>query len=332
MKKPLVSVIVLTYNSVDTISQALDSVLAQRCNFDFEVIVGDDGSTDGTQRLLEDYAAANPNIRLRLAHKNQGLQANYYSCLEASRGEFVADCAGDDYWIGIDRLQRLVDALCVSDDIAFAHSCWRTLREPEAVEMHVSPACSRDVAAGEAVALLLAAAGAPAVHLSAAVYRKSMLMPDYIRHKDLFLDRRYACEDLQALVALAANGRAVYLPFESLVYRIGHESAVTSQRDYAKSAGFSIATARLRRRLQHMYDLDGDPDIDRAVGGIEHFALSQAVLGGDVALVRDIATHIYSRSHIPARTRVLAAAVSSAAGLCLVRATKRLLQKLRNRK
>lgn len=54
---PKISVILLTYNSSDTLREALDSVLRQKCGYDFEIVAGDDGSTDGTQSILQEYAA-----------------------------------------------------------------------------------------------------------------------------------------------------------------------------------------------------------------------------------------------------------------------------------
>ncbi|MDE6269429.1 MAG: glycosyltransferase, partial [Muribaculaceae bacterium] len=119
-----VSVIVLTYNSAATIRQALDSVLTQRCDFEYEIVVGDDASTDSTREILLEYAAKNANIRLLLAPTNQGLQNNYYDCLEASRGTYIADCAGDDFWNNADRLQLMADALDRSPKVGMVYTDW----------------------------------------------------------------------------------------------------------------------------------------------------------------------------------------------------------------
>ena len=88
MNEPKVSVIVLSYNSAATVEQALDSVLGQVCTFEYEVVVGDDASTDGTQEILKRYLLKHPDkVRLMLAEKNRGLQDNYFDCMEHCRAD-----------------------------------------------------------------------------------------------------------------------------------------------------------------------------------------------------------------------------------------------------
>ena len=332
MKKPLVSVIVLTYNSADTIAQALDSVLAQKCDFDFEIIVGDDCSSDDTVCLVRQYAAVDPRIILRLASENQGVQANYFGCLEVARGAFIADCAGDDFWCGTDRLQRLVDALLCNEKASFAHSDWNVLNMSDGTITRMKPRCNRNVKQGESVAEVLYSTGCPAVHLSASVYRKSALWPEYIKHKELFTDSRFGCEDLQTIAALTHVGAGIYLPFVSLVYRVGHTSAITSHTDYARSARFSLSTALLRVRLSALYLASPDVKVCSAVDSLARFSLAQAVNSGDRLLIDRVSASVCRLSETSLRTRMVARVALSRIGLSLLRAAKSVRQKLRNRK
>lgn len=90
---PKVSVIVLTYNQEKLIGRTLDSILAQKCDFPFEIIVGEDCSTDGTLAVCRDYEARHPDkIRLFANNPNKGLLDNYYDCILLARGEYLADC------------------------------------------------------------------------------------------------------------------------------------------------------------------------------------------------------------------------------------------------
>lgn len=67
--KPLVSVIIVTYNQESTIARAIDSVLSQECNFRFEIILGEDCSTDKTRKICIEYANKFPDIiKLQLTH------------------------------------------------------------------------------------------------------------------------------------------------------------------------------------------------------------------------------------------------------------------------
>ena len=79
---PLVTVLVTTYNQEKYIANALDSVLAQRTDFPFEIYVSEDCGSDGTRAILEGYAARYPEqIRLRLRSRNVGISRNWYEGL-----------------------------------------------------------------------------------------------------------------------------------------------------------------------------------------------------------------------------------------------------------
>jgi glycosyltransferase involved in cell wall biosynthesis len=95
--KPLVSVAVLTYNSEDTICQCIDSILMQKTDFNFEIVVGDDGSKDSTPRILSNYATTYPEkFVLLLSETNEGVSKNNNLVLSHCKGEYVAMCEGDE--------------------------------------------------------------------------------------------------------------------------------------------------------------------------------------------------------------------------------------------
>jgi hypothetical protein len=107
-----VSVLVKTFEHEHCIGRALDSVLAQRADFAWELVVGEDCSTDGTRGELERVRAAHPDrVRLLLHERNLGPVPNLLDTLAACRGEYVALLDGDDYWTATDKLQRQVDLL-----------------------------------------------------------------------------------------------------------------------------------------------------------------------------------------------------------------------------
>ena len=115
MPKPRLSVLCIAYNQAQFIRQALDGFLAQRTRFDFEVIVHDDASTDGTDGIIRDYAARHPDvIRPLFETENQYSQGKAFlqdRMFPLVRGEYVALCEGDDYWTDPDKLQKQVDWL-----------------------------------------------------------------------------------------------------------------------------------------------------------------------------------------------------------------------------
>lgn len=116
---PKVSVYCITYNHGPFIAQALDSFLAQRTNFEFEIVVGDDASHDDTQAILLDYQRRFPEkIRLLLSETNRGAIHNFIDVYHACRGEYMATCEGDDYWTDPLKLQKQADFLDAHPDFS----------------------------------------------------------------------------------------------------------------------------------------------------------------------------------------------------------------------
>lgn len=111
-KKTMVSIIVLTYNHEKYISQALESILMQKVDFDYEILIGDDCSTDRTSEILKEYQEKYPDkIYLRLRHKNIGAAKNAYELYNNAIGKYLAHLDGDDYWTNEKKLQLQVDFL-----------------------------------------------------------------------------------------------------------------------------------------------------------------------------------------------------------------------------
>ncbi|MBP7830481.1 MAG: glycosyltransferase [Kiritimatiellae bacterium] len=120
MTPPLVSVKVPTYNHERYIEACLDGILAQKTSFPFEVIVGEDGSTDGTRTIVETYAKAHPEvIRVVTSESNIGPARNLARIRAACRGAYEAMCEGDDLWIDPRKLQRQVDYLDTHPDCVY---------------------------------------------------------------------------------------------------------------------------------------------------------------------------------------------------------------------
>lgn len=95
---PKVSVCVITYNQVNYIGQCLQSIVDQETDFDFEVIVGDDCSTDGTQEIVLDFVTRYPELVRAIFQKaNTGGAKNFIDVHEAAQGTYIAHMDGDDY-------------------------------------------------------------------------------------------------------------------------------------------------------------------------------------------------------------------------------------------
>jgi len=130
MSSMLVSVELITYNHVNFIKQAFDGVLMQQTKFPFEIVVGEDFSTDGTREVVYEYQKRYPEIvRVVTDTKNVGAMANVRRTLTACRGKYIAALEGDDFWTDPLKLQKQVDFLETHPEYACVHHPVNVLRE-----------------------------------------------------------------------------------------------------------------------------------------------------------------------------------------------------------
>ncbi len=109
---PKVSVVSITYNHEAYIRETLDGFVAQKTDFPLEIIVADDASTDATPGIIQEYADRYPHLfRPILRSENLGIYANLIDALSTARGEYLALCEGDDFWIDPLKLSKQVSFL-----------------------------------------------------------------------------------------------------------------------------------------------------------------------------------------------------------------------------
>lgn len=129
--KPLVSIICLSYNHENYISQALDGFFMQKVNFEYEVIVHDDASLDKTQEIIRTYKKKYPEVLKPILQSE-----NQYSkgggivtkiAYRAASGKYIAFCEGDDYWTDPYKLQKQVDFLEENLDYGMVHTNYSVL-------------------------------------------------------------------------------------------------------------------------------------------------------------------------------------------------------------
>jgi glycosyltransferase involved in cell wall biosynthesis len=114
-KKPVISVIVHTYNHAPFLTLALEGILSQKVNCPIEIIIGDDCSQDGAQLIAKRYQKQYPElIRLFISTQNLGQytgggRLNILRSFQACRGKYIAYLEGDDFWTDSDKLQKQFD-------------------------------------------------------------------------------------------------------------------------------------------------------------------------------------------------------------------------------
>jgi glycosyltransferase involved in cell wall biosynthesis len=115
-QKPMVSVVMITYNHEKYIAEAMNGVFMQKCDFDIEFIIANDKSTDETDRKILEYlseVSIPKNIKIEYANheQNKGVSKNFKWALQQASGKYIAYCEGDDYWTDPLKLQKQVDFL-----------------------------------------------------------------------------------------------------------------------------------------------------------------------------------------------------------------------------
>ena len=121
LTSPVVSVICTSFNQESYIEDALKGFLIQRTDFPFEIIIHDDASTDSTADIINDYAKKYPLIIKPILQKNNQYSISghlpFINAVNASSGEFLALCEGDDFWVDKNKIQLQYDTLNASPDI-----------------------------------------------------------------------------------------------------------------------------------------------------------------------------------------------------------------------
>jgi glycosyltransferase involved in cell wall biosynthesis len=266
--EPLVSVLVTPYNQIAYLRQTLDSILAQVCRFDFEIVIGEDCSTDGTRELCLEYAAAWPDkIVLCLNEQNKGLLDNYFDIFLKARGKYLADCGGDDYWLNTDKLQQQVDLLEKHPEVSLVTGNWQLL-EQKTGKITNNPSWIehdwfRPQAYGlEAISNYLNTNDIPRVSLASSCFRADWAKEAYANNPELFRGPRVVCEDLPLTLCLLKRGPIYVSRNNWLVYRVLEKSLSHSEHrsDYMRGFAFSA----YRQTLELAFKLGVEPD---AIGG-----------------------------------------------------------------
>jgi glycosyltransferase involved in cell wall biosynthesis len=214
---PKVSVCIITYNHEKYIEAALEGVLNQQTDFSYEVVIGEDFSTDNTRAILKTYLEKYPDkIRLLLPDKNIGMMSNFIATLQACRGEFIAICEGDDYWTDPTKLQKQADFLDANPDFVICFHDVEVVYENPTRNYLFSKYFTFDKKDVFTIADTIKGWFMPTCSI---MYRKVLTeFPDWFY--------KVKSGDIALSVLLAQYGKIKYLPFVMGAYR-KHEGGIS---------------------------------------------------------------------------------------------------------
>lgn len=244
MNAPLVSVCMTTYNHSRYIAQAIESILAQRTSFAFELIVGEDCSTDSTLEICRRYAEQHPDtIRLITSECNVGWRENYARTIAAARGKYIALCDGDDWWCDEQKLQLQVDALEADEGCAMCYTRSERRSEPSG-ESHIYPSGACHTSFEDMLRLNTA-------ENSTTVARREVVERYYAevcpaRHPEWLTD------DLPMWLWVSAHYRICYVDRVCAVHRI-LTTSVSHSDDYRRRLAFCDSLADIMLWFDERY-------------------------------------------------------------------------------
>lgn len=246
------SIALITYNQEAYIRQTVDSLLKQRTDFTFEIVVGEDASSDATRVILEEYRDRYPGkLSLLPEEPNKGLLLNFRDTLKACRGKYIAICAGDDYWHDEYKLQKQITFLETNPEYVLTHTDvdfyfeknGRVLRQFN--QQHQS-----GIEEGEVFEALLT--GRFFIHALTACFRRSA----FEQHVDFGLFERegFAYEDLPTWLSLSRQGKFKYLADSTATYRIIDDS-VSRPKDPVRKIQFLKEHYKIKQYFINRYNV-----------------------------------------------------------------------------
>jgi glycosyltransferase involved in cell wall biosynthesis len=120
--KPKISVCMITYNHENYIEEAIKGVLMQECEYEIELIISNDSSTDGTDNIIQYILREHPKssiIKYFNHSKNIGMMPNFIYSIKQCTGDFIALCEGDDYWTDKFKIKKQVEFMILNPEISF---------------------------------------------------------------------------------------------------------------------------------------------------------------------------------------------------------------------
>ena len=316
-KNPVVSVWMITYNHEHYIRQALDSVLMQETDFEYEIVIGEDASQDKTREICFEYQRGYPErIRVLWSETNvYNIGGNSVRVDARCRGEFIAILEGDDYWMDPHRLQKQVDVMRKYPNVVLCfgekQDYIQATGEIRAIHSVANGYCAGLIPQEEFASSsclvppftsMIRKSAQDAMHRRFEIFKWKLSLGDLQRWRGLSAyGDAYVFHDLFATYRVQAGGVMHTMPVQigidagivrmyfarmlpetpPLYYEIGlHELVVNRCRQIAKEKGFSARAGKLRNLIL------ASPSVASGIGQVGIIGCILTLMGCDIVLYR----------------------------------------------
>lgn len=218
---PKVSVCMITYGHEKFIEEAINGVLMQECDFEVELIIANDCSPDRTDEVIKGIIENHPKgdvIKYFNQETNLGIMPNFLFALNQCKGEFVAMCEGDDYWITKDKLQKQVEILESNKNIGLVYTNVKHFIQNTGELIEITPRYTKE--RFEVIPLMLKS---KFIEFATTVFRNTILNKVINIIKNELEDA--VIGDTRILLETAYNSEIYFLNETTTVYRILEGSA-----------------------------------------------------------------------------------------------------------
>lgn len=231
---PLISICCTTYNLDGYIEDALEGILSQAGDFSMEVIIHDDASTDGTQRILKKYRDAYPEMFKLILQKENQYAGNNVSLGEIYHkfifphvsGTYIALCDGDDYWTDPNKLRQQIQIIETEENCVACFSNARVINEMNDTEKLYK----RDLVNGIIPEEKIFLGGGGLYPTSSMVFEKKALFNSLMyRHITHYISHLEF--DTMLIMALCTQGEVRYINQPLSVYRRWNSGLFSSIKD-----------------------------------------------------------------------------------------------------
>lgn len=256
-KKPLISVTVVCYNQEQTIARTIDSVLAQKTAYPFEIIIGEDASpSDNTRAICEEYALKYPNIiKLLPKEANKGVLLNLLDCLSVCNGKYIACTAGDDWWHNPDKLQLQVDFLEKNKDYGLVYTDFNTL-DTDTMHQKIDCFSSNSIVPPSGYIYKELIKG-NTILACTTLFRTDV----FRKHIDFnkFVSLGFLMEDYPMWLEMIQHTNFKYIPVSTTTYSIANGSLSNNLNNFSKFEQFEQSVFEIKKYYISKYPID---DID----------------------------------------------------------------------
>lgn len=253
----LLDILMLTYNHERYIARAIESVLSQKCDFKFRLLIFDDNSIDNTSVICREFEAMYPTIIFyHRSYENLGLVRNYHKAFSLVKNKYISILEGDDYWTDRFKLSKQIGILEKDETIGLVHSSF-IVTYPEGSTKKAHLGFNKFFLSGDIYDHYMS--GRARICPLTVVFR-TYLYYENVNYK-YYLENNLWTIDSFLWPAILSKSKAGYLDEETGVYRI-HKRAITQKADYLTLSKRCLDVIKVKEYYNNIRPVK-DFDIDK---------------------------------------------------------------------